>query len=993
MFLILIILFIFSNIYAIHGEDSDLSDRQWYYLEENGVHFPDWNEYNDESQPIRNIDKVNGENVVVAVLDTGIDYNHEDLKNVMWTGGDIDELKEFGGSVYGYDAVGETVDGVLRHDDPRDRQGHGTHVAGIIAAEWNHTGISGALSGVKIMAVRTSQNGNIDYVKAGMEYVLAARKAGVNVAAINLSWNGGIRNSTPEILYNTIKELTENGVTICISSGNENTDLNQKSSVSSFFRSIPGVIIVGATDKNRNLAKFSNYGSHYCDILTPGESILSTYFDPDNIDENGNPRHDLYMEMDGTSMSAPIATAASALLYSLNPELSAARRAARIIETAYFDYKHGSKGGFLNINGFLDDANSSAYVYSGEYNGEVVSIHGFDLGTEGILEIDDCQYNTFQWSDTLISLYMDDLEPGEHFITVTSENNTRSYWINIVVNTAETEKLDSTILEDKVITSMAVDDRKMFIAADDKYLPKKKILIEYDLDSGTSRSYIHDSLGSFNTIVSNNGILYYFDTFTENLYCTDPKEGIDTMLAKLAVTEGYTINHSLFCIENEIYIAYKHENWPDSKYCISRLTDGSFEHIISIEDDIFRICDLYRKDDELILLASVLSVDPPGREFNAYRIEDGKAFKLPFAVTVEDYNCEPSARGFGNTVIISPVENTWTSVYGDNSDCFSYSIDQYDLRDSRMIKSTVIGGGHLSVLSRSAGQVFGDHFYLSGSADAMPHNSFIYRISPVQQYEISLIKVEGGTIDADHQMAQPGELVTLYAAADDHHTFNGWIVTDSEGTAVEVTDDQFVMPDDNVTVSSIFSIRKCTVSFDSNEGSGEMRPVQADIDTLFTLPECTFTAPDEDMLFDCWIAIFKGKEGMEMKAKDTVVLSDDLVLKAKWKDFEYEFIGETKRWILNRDGSLDFIFKRTVNDYKTFDYFINYGRLEIDGEELKSYKASKGSLIITLDASYLNTLSAGVHNMQVFFKDGSCSTAFIVEKQTYSYTVPVTGIN
>ena len=164
LFPVFLIFLLSLNIFYIHSEDSDLSTSQWYFIEENGVCFPGWNQYTKDGQPKRNVDKVKGENVVVAILDTGIDYSHEDLAEVMWTGGDIEELKSFGGSIYGYDAVGELKDGVIRHDDPMDREGHGTHVAGIIAAKWNHIGVSGALSGVKLMAVRTSQNGNIDLV-------------------------------------------------------------------------------------------------------------------------------------------------------------------------------------------------------------------------------------------------------------------------------------------------------------------------------------------------------------------------------------------------------------------------------------------------------------------------------------------------------------------------------------------------------------------------------------------------------------------------------------------------------------------------------------------------------------------------------------------------------------------------------------------------------------------------------------------------------------
>ena len=96
---------------------------------------------------------------------------------------------------------------------------------------------------------------------------------------------------------------------------------------------------------------------------------------------------------------------------------------------------------------------------------------------------------------------------------------------------------------------------------------------------------------------------------------------------------------------------------------------------------------------------------------------------------------------------------------------------------------------------------------------------------------------------------------------------------------------------------------------------------------------------------------------------------------------------------MGSEGPLDFVFRRTVNDHKTYGNFLKNGRIEIDGSEIRSYKARQGSLIITLDSSYLNTLPEGVHTMKVFFIDGSCSAFFIIEKQQDSYIVPITGIN
>ncbi|MBR3202186.1 MAG: S8 family serine peptidase, partial [Solobacterium sp.] len=132
---------------------TDRTKEQWYFYEneeKKGVAFPDWNSKDSKGVYKQNIDS--RKNAVIAVVDSGIDYNHEDLFGVMWKKPNDSvgtKLTELGFGDYGIDTV--DVD-----PDPMDDRGHGTHVAGVIAAQWNGIGVSGALNGVKLMAVRAT---------------------------------------------------------------------------------------------------------------------------------------------------------------------------------------------------------------------------------------------------------------------------------------------------------------------------------------------------------------------------------------------------------------------------------------------------------------------------------------------------------------------------------------------------------------------------------------------------------------------------------------------------------------------------------------------------------------------------------------------------------------------------------------------------------------------------------------------------------------------
>ncbi len=228
--------------------------------------------------------------IVIAVLDTGIDYEHEDLADNMWTDKDGN---------HGYDFADD-------NNDPMDVNGHGTHVAGIASAVTNNnTGIAGVSWNSKLMAVKifkdNGEGGTVQDVVSAIEYAVT------NEADI-LSNSWGFRDSEgnpillPDVVKNAIDDANDAGCLVVFAAGNENSDNPEQSG------NYEGVITVGGTDENDEKVGSSSYGE-WVDVSAPGINIYSTL--PD----------DKYGEEEGTSMAAPFVSGLAALIWSYNPEL------------------------------------------------------------------------------------------------------------------------------------------------------------------------------------------------------------------------------------------------------------------------------------------------------------------------------------------------------------------------------------------------------------------------------------------------------------------------------------------------------------------------------------------------------------------------------------------------------------------------------------------------------------------------------------------------
>ncbi len=253
--------------------------------------------------------------VVIGVIDTGVDYNHPDLRNQMWKNlGEIagnsidDDHNGYIDDVYGYDFVNN--DG-----DPFDDNSHGTHVSGTIAAQANNNiGITGVNWNAKIMALKWLDSNNRGYISNAIRAINYATQMGVKIT--NNSWTA---DHSSQVLYDAINAAGQKGSLFVAAAGNDygnNNDVNPKYPAS---YNLDNIISVAATDRNDNLATFSNIGAQSVDIGAPGVDILSS------VPGGG------YDSYQGTSMATPHVAGVVSLLMSKFPSETAAQIKNRLL--------------------------------------------------------------------------------------------------------------------------------------------------------------------------------------------------------------------------------------------------------------------------------------------------------------------------------------------------------------------------------------------------------------------------------------------------------------------------------------------------------------------------------------------------------------------------------------------------------------------------------------------------------------------------------------
>jgi len=310
--------------------------------------------------------------VVVAGIDTGIDYTHPDLAANMWHNpGEIpdngvdDDGNGYVDDVYGIDTVNHT-------SDPFDDQGHGTHTAGTIAAVGNNgQGVTGVSWNTKLLACKfldASGSGDDAGAIECFNYVVALKNRGVNIRVTSNSW-GQQRGSDPPstLLQAAIDAAGNAGIISIFGAGNDGTN-NDTSPFDPASYPIDSIVSVASSGPTDRRSFFSNYGATSVDLAAPGEGILSTY-------PFGG-----YETLDGTSMATPHVAGVAALLATMNPDLSVGDIKALLLDNV--DQSSRWTGRVLS-GGRLNAFKAASAVGAG--NGNVAPSVSLDSPVEGAI--------------------------------------------------------------------------------------------------------------------------------------------------------------------------------------------------------------------------------------------------------------------------------------------------------------------------------------------------------------------------------------------------------------------------------------------------------------------------------------------------------------------------------------------------------------------------------------------------------------------------------
>ena len=255
---------------------------------------------------------------LIAVIDTGIDYNHPDLKNNMWSNpGEIpgngidDDGNGYIDDVHGVfpGASSEALKGEIM-----DGNGHGTHCSGTIAAEGNNgIGVTGVMQNAKLLGVKIFSDAgrtSAAQIIEGINYATS-----MNADITSNSWGGGGYSQGIKDAFAASEALH------VIAAGNSNYDNDKRDNFPSNY-DLDNIVAVAATNHNDEKASFSQYGANSVDVAAPGRNILSTW--PQKLGKD-------YNTISGTSMATPNVSGGAGLLMSQYPEMSNEEIKARLI--------------------------------------------------------------------------------------------------------------------------------------------------------------------------------------------------------------------------------------------------------------------------------------------------------------------------------------------------------------------------------------------------------------------------------------------------------------------------------------------------------------------------------------------------------------------------------------------------------------------------------------------------------------------------------------
>ena len=290
--------------------------------------------------------------IIVAVIDTGIDTRHPDLSDNIWRNpGETGDGRESNGIDDDDNGYIDDVQGWNFFADDNnvfDDNGHGTHVAGIIGARGNNgLGISGVAWETSLLPLKFLNRNGAGSASDAIAAILYAAANGARI--INASWGGP---SYSQALSDAIEYARMHKVLVVTAAGNESRDNDRRPTYPAGY-DIDNVLSVASSDRNDELAEYSNFGTTTVDLAAPGSAILSTV-----------PNND-YRLMSGTSMAAPHVSGVAALLATQFPSLHYRQTMIRLVGGAEPLQSLAQKtrsGGRLNAYGALSTHPRVAFV-------------------------------------------------------------------------------------------------------------------------------------------------------------------------------------------------------------------------------------------------------------------------------------------------------------------------------------------------------------------------------------------------------------------------------------------------------------------------------------------------------------------------------------------------------------------------------------------------------------------------------------------------------
>jgi subtilisin family serine protease len=309
-------------------------------------------------------------NTVIGVIDTGVDYNHPDLVDNIWTnpgeiaGDGIDnDSNGYIDDIRGWDFA-------YNDNDPSDVDGHGTHVSGTIAGTGNNgVGVTGVAWNAKIMPLKFLDDTGSGYISDAILALNYATAKGVKLT--NNSWAGG---GYSQALYDAINSAGQQGALYIAAAGNDYGNNNDINPVYPASYDLPNIISVASTTRTDALSGFSNYGPTSVDLGAPGSEIYSTT-------PGGN-----YGLLSGTSMASPHVTGGAALVWSQNPTWTAQQVKNQLLQTTDAIPALSGKtvsGGRLNINNALGNSTPPTPSIPNDNFANRIFLDGLPVSTTG----------------------------------------------------------------------------------------------------------------------------------------------------------------------------------------------------------------------------------------------------------------------------------------------------------------------------------------------------------------------------------------------------------------------------------------------------------------------------------------------------------------------------------------------------------------------------------------------------------------------------------